>query len=99
MSIKPYPIQVYRKGQWTTVQTDHLLPGDLISITRQSDESPVPVDCLLLDGSCIANEAMLSGESTPQMKESIALRDKEETLDLSIDKNHGRVFFLEIPAT
>ena len=93
MSIQPYPIHVYRKGSWTSIQTDHLLPGDLISLTRQSDESPVPVDCLLLDGACIANEAMLSGESTPQMKESISQRDLDETLDMAIDKNHGTSFF------
>ncbi|KAI8923853.1 hypothetical protein BC831DRAFT_403236 [Entophlyctis helioformis] len=88
MSIKPYPIQVYRDGQWAMAQTDDLIPGDLCSITRQKDESPVPADLLLIGGSCIANEAMLSGESTPQLKEPVALREDADVLDMKNDKNN-----------
>jgi hypothetical protein len=33
MSVTPYPIQCYRDGSWTTVQTDQLYPGDLVSIS------------------------------------------------------------------
>lgn len=46
---------------------------------------------LILQGSCIANEAMLSGESTPQMKESVWLRDNGEVFDIENDK--GSVLF------
>lgn len=49
----------------------------------------IPCDMVLLDGTCIVNEAMLSGESTPQGKESIALRETQELLDANgIDKMH-----------
>lgn len=32
MSITPYPIQCLRGGKWTTLQTDELLPGDVVSV-------------------------------------------------------------------
>lgn len=32
MTIKPYPINVYRAGSWFEVLSDALLPGDLVSI-------------------------------------------------------------------
>lgn len=34
MSIKPYPVNVYRKDEWISVNTDELLPGDLVSISE-----------------------------------------------------------------
>ncbi|KAI9204679.1 uncharacterized protein BJ171DRAFT_505077, partial [Polychytrium aggregatum] len=88
MSIKPYPIPVYRNGKWTQIQTDDLVPGDICSVSRCVDDNPVPADMLIIDGSCIANEAMLSGESTPQLKESIASRDATDLFDISSDKNN-----------
>ena len=36
MSVTPYPIQCYRDASWTTVQTDQLYPGDLVSISMAS---------------------------------------------------------------
>jgi len=32
MSVAPYPIQCYRDKEWMVVQTDTLLPGDLVSV-------------------------------------------------------------------
>ena len=43
----------------------HILPGDLIEIP---DGGVMPCDLILLNGSCIVNEAMLTGESIPVMK-------------------------------
>lgn len=96
MSIKPYPIYVRRKGRWVTVNSDELLPGDLVSIgyihlfvintvyfhfrivlikfyliyciVRSKEDGGVPCDMVLVNGTCIVNEAMLSGESTPLLK-------------------------------
>ncbi|KAK0440984.1 endoplasmic reticulum Ca-transporting P-type ATPase [Armillaria borealis] len=86
MSVVPYPIQCYRDGKWTEIQTDKLLPGDVVSVARQQTETTVPADILLAHGTCIVNEAMLSGESTPLLKESIQLLDAKENLD--VDGNH-----------
>jgi cation-transporting ATPase 13A1 len=88
MSIAPYPIQVYRDRKWIETETDKLFPGDLVSITRSKDDCPIAADLVLLNGACIANEAMLSGESTPQLKESVQLREEDDVLKISDDKNH-----------
>ncbi|KAJ3071425.1 hypothetical protein HDU98_005354 [Podochytrium sp. JEL0797] len=88
MSIQPYPIYVYRHKAWNQIQTDELLPGDICSIVRSVDDCPVPADMVVIDGSCIANEAMLSGESTPQLKESISTRDATDVFDMESDKHH-----------
>ncbi|EPQ28853.1 uncharacterized protein PFL1_03656 [Pseudozyma flocculosa PF-1] len=89
MSIKPYAIWVYRANAWTEVQTTELLPGDLVSIDRSKEDSATPCDLLLVSGSTIVNEAMLSGESTPLLKESIELRDASDVLDVNgVDRNN-----------
>ncbi|KAJ7600868.1 hypothetical protein C8J56DRAFT_847529 [Mycena floridula] len=87
MSVEPYLIQAYRNGKWQGVQTDQLLPGDVVSVaTRQQVETTVPADILLIHGTCIVNEAMLSGESTPLLKESIQLLEGHEKLQ--VDEAH-----------
>lgn len=88
MSIAPYPIYVYRNAEWIQIQTEDLLPGDICSIIRQNDDNPIAADLLLLSGSCITNEAMLSGESTPQLKDSINLRKSGEIFNIFDDKSH-----------
>jgi cation-transporting ATPase 13A1 len=87
MSIPPYDIYAYRDKKWSLIRTDQIFPGDLCSIKRDAD-NPVPADFLILDGNCIANEAMLSGESTPQLKESIRLRHDTDLFDWDSDKAH-----------
>ncbi|KAK4050538.1 putative cation-transporting ATPase 1 [Microbotryomycetes sp. JL221] len=88
MNIKPYTIKVRRENKWIDIQSDDLLPGDLVSVVRTKEDSGVPCDLLLLRGSCIVNEAMLSGESTPLLKESIELRPGQDKLDIDgADRN------------
>ena len=43
----------------------------VINRNRERDSSPLTCDMLILSGSAIVNEAMLTGESVPQIKESI----------------------------
>ncbi|KAI9105844.1 hypothetical protein DFS34DRAFT_31509 [Phlyctochytrium arcticum] len=88
MSIEPYPMQVYRNKTWSSIQTDALLPGDIVSIIRQKSDVPVPADMVVLEGSCIANEAMLSGESTPQLKEPLSSREPDDVVSHKNDKNN-----------
>lgn len=81
MSIKPYDIWVYRTNKWQETQSDKLLPGDLVSVGRTKEDSGVACDMILVEGSAIVNEAMLSGESTPLLKDSIQLRPSDARLE------------------
>jgi cation-transporting ATPase 13A1 len=88
MSIKPYDLLVYREKKWTEIQSDKLLPGDVVSVGRTKEDSGVACDMILLEGTAIVNEAMLSGESTPVLKESIQLRPGDATIEPEgLDKN------------
>lgn len=90
MGNPPRQVYVYRQGKWTPIESTWLLPGDIVSLTRQAKPKAtgnekedahnqreyggdvVPADLLLLRGSTVVNEASLTGESVPQMKEGLA---------------------------
>ena len=100
MSIKPYDVWVYRENKWQEITSDKLLPGDLMSVNRTKEDSGVACDILLVEGSAIVNEAMLSGESTPLLKDSIQLRPGDDLIEPDgLDKNsfvHGGTKVLQI---
>lgn len=83
-------VNVYRSKKWVTITSLELLPGDIISITRGKDPSHVvPCDLLILSGSAVVNEAMLTGESVPLMKETVSsLQLDELEKNLSIKSAH-----------
>ncbi|CEF64712.1 Cation-transporting P-type ATPase family and Cation-transporting P-type ATPase, subfamily V and P-type ATPase, A domain and HAD-like domain and P-type ATPase, cytoplasmic domain N-containing protein [Strongyloides ratti] len=85
MGNKPYFIDVYRNKEWKVIQSNELIVGDLILIGRSLNDDNVPCDLLLLRGNCILDETMLTGESIPQMKESIETLDKEKYFDYKRD--------------
>ncbi|CAH2233997.1 jg9900 [Pararge aegeria aegeria] len=92
MGNKPYNINVYRNRRWRQIISDQLLPGDIVSLTRSLNDNLVPCDIVLLRGSCIVDESMLTGESVPQMKESIEnAKDLKQNLDI---KGDGRLHML-----
>lgn len=61
------PVQVCRNGIWSTICSTELVPGDLYDISSQ-EFSIFPCDSVLLQGDCIVNEGMLTGESLPVSK-------------------------------
>ena len=91
---------VYREKKWTEIKSDKLLPGDLASVGRTHEDSGVACDMLLIEGTAIVNEAMLSGESTPLLKDSVQLRPGDAAVEPEgLDKNaflHGGTKVLQI---
>ena len=65
-------IKVFRKNENdeymepTEISSTELVPGDLFEIPE--DGLALPCDSILIDGSVIINESMLTGESTPVIK-------------------------------
>lgn len=59
-------IDVIRESETLKLGADQLVPGDIICIP--SRVSILPCDALLLNGSVIVNESMLTGESVPVTK-------------------------------
>ena len=61
-------------GKWEKVQSTEILPGDIFTMASSSGNSyflsgvTIPVDCLLLEGNCVTEEAALTGESVPQVR-------------------------------
>ena len=51
------------------VQSTELVPGDLFEV--QDENLAMPCDCILINGTVIVNESMLTGESTPIIKSQI----------------------------
>lgn len=65
------PVKIYRKTPDGTSeiiedQSRNLVPGDIFELPE--DGMAMPCDCILISGSVIINEAMLTGESTPIIK-------------------------------
>ncbi|PSR88079.1 Manganese-transporting ATPase [Actinidia chinensis var. chinensis] len=83
---------VHRCGKWVKISGTDLLPGDVVSIGRSTgpkgEDKSVPADMLILAGNAIVNEAILTGESTPQWKVSIIGKGTEEKLSVRRDKSH-----------
>ncbi|KAL4527712.1 hypothetical protein Ndes2437A_g02854 [Nannochloris sp. 'desiccata'] len=82
------PMKVYRGGKWEPLSGDLLVPGDLVSLARpagSSEDVIVQADMILLAGTCIVDEAVLTGESTPQWKNPIgeATGDEVDASELS----------------
>ena len=68
------PIKIYKKNENSDFEkyeiindmSVNLVPGDVFELP--DDGQAMPCDCILLSGSVIINEAMLTGESTPIIK-------------------------------
>ncbi|OQR67040.1 putative cation-transporting ATPase 13A1-like [Tropilaelaps mercedesae] len=80
----PRRMLVYRARRWVHMSSQDLVPGDLISVTRSEDA--LPCDVLLLRGTAVVDESLLTGESIPLIKEGLEQCDDfRRKLDLQMD--------------
>jgi len=61
-------IQVLRDNKLVEISSDDLVPGDVIEIPSFCK---MPCDAVLIDGICVMNESMLTGESIPVVKNEL----------------------------
>lgn len=61
----PFEVWAHRMGRWVKVLSDELYPGEIILLRKNKTDkkSIIPLDLLLISGSAVVNEAILTGES------------------------------------
>lgn len=67
------------------IESKNIYPGDILKI---NNILKAPCDLLILDGSCVANESILTGESIPQSKEDIKDLNDDMIFDIELHKKH-----------
>ena len=83
------PIKIYKKTDNNEIEimeseSINLVPGDVFELPDNG--LAMPCDCILLSGSVIINEAMLTGESTPIIKSH--LPNIKQNFDEDIDSKY-----------
>ena len=84
MSRYSVDINLYESNAIKQIKSVKLVPGDVFELPP--DGMAIPCDCILLSGSVIVNEAMLTGESTPIIKAHLPLL--ENRFDYENDTKH-----------
>ena len=66
-------ITVIRSGKEEIIDQSDCVPGDLVKLTEKdvADLVQVPVDMVVIQGKCVMNESILTGESVPVVKSAI----------------------------
>ncbi|KAJ2559165.1 hypothetical protein EV175_000463 [Coemansia sp. RSA 1933] len=63
------PVHILRDGAWREASSEEMLPGDVFEVVPGL--TTLPCDAVLLEGECIVNESMLTGESVPVAKDPV----------------------------
>ena len=84
MSKYSIEIKLLKNEKIEKIDSANLVPGDIFVLPKNGNS--IPCDCILLSGSVIVNEAMLTGESTPIIKSHLI--DENKKLDLKNDYKH-----------
>ncbi|CAI2367188.1 unnamed protein product [Moneuplotes crassus] len=75
----------------TEINSNEIVPGDIILVPEGKQ---IPCDAILLEGECVVNEAMLTGESLPAIKTALPKSDEHTVDDFSIENTKQKMYFL-----
>ncbi|KAJ2280135.1 hypothetical protein EV176_001163 [Coemansia sp. RSA 451] len=76
-------VRVLRSNVWSDMESSELVPGDVVDLAEPGLDV-VPCDMMLLEGNCIVDESMLTGESVPESKVSVVSGDHVlESIDVA----------------
>ena len=78
------PLNVLRGGDMQKMSSTELVPGDVIEIP---DNCKMPCDAAIISGSAIMDEAMLTGESIPVLKDPLPYISSSH-YNIDLDKLH-----------
>jgi cation-transporting ATPase 13A3/4/5 len=78
------PLNVLRGGDMQEMSSTEVVPGDVIEIP---DNCKMPCDAALISGGAIMDEAMLTGESIPVLKDPLPYISSSQ-YDIDLDKRH-----------
>ncbi|SOV13118.1 cation transporting ATPase, putative [Plasmodium gaboni] len=94
MKVDPQDVYVYRNLRWNIMKSNMLLPGDIYILTNDmnmTDNNICTCETLLIDGTCITDESILTGESVPLIKacidKSIIVSDNKMIKNEKNEKN------------
>lgn len=69
-------VKRYPGAQWIRIPIAELVPGDWIRLGGAG--AHVPADIVLMEGSTVVDEALLTGESVPQLKQPLDVGESDE---------------------
>lgn len=84
-------VYVYRLKKWMVVNSMEVVPGDILSLSSRNHVH-VPADVVLLQGTAVVDEALLTGESVPQIKSTIQ-EMASPTEHLSVKEHKQSILF------
>ena len=85
------------EASWVMIPTRELVPGDFISLSSSNIQQTVPADICLVSGTAVVDEALLTGESTPQLKHALdsgsSQKDTSTCLDIQDAEHKESILF------
>ncbi|GAB64657.1 cation-transporting ATPase, partial [Plasmodium cynomolgi strain B] len=89
MKVPAQNLYVYRNLQWKIIKSNMLLPGDIYILSNETSGGDNVCTCetLLLEGVCITDESILTGESIPLIKAAIDKTEEEEYVEQDVSDN------------